>query len=97
MQDKVTKSLQNLTTEIVRIKGTRTGKAMLRARRDESKILQILTAEYLREKGAPKVSGSMQFDLMSRWEHLVLFIANCKWWNLPVSILMLKMKDCGIS
>lgn len=89
LQDKVTKSLQNLTTEIVRIKGTRTGKAMLRARRDESKILQILTAEYLREKGAPKVSGSMQFDLMSmsRWEHLVLVIANCKWWDLFVSML----------
>lgn len=29
---------------------------MPRARRDESKILQVLTAEYLREKGAPKVS-----------------------------------------
>jgi hypothetical protein len=57
MQDRVTKTLQNLVTEIDRIQNTRSGKAMPRARRDESKILQVLTAEYLREKGAPKVSA----------------------------------------
>jgi hypothetical protein len=54
MQDRVTKTLQNLVTEIDRIQNTRSGKAMPRARRDESKILQVLTAEYLREKGALK-------------------------------------------
>lgn len=55
VQDRVTRTLQNLLTEINRIHRTRGGKAMQRAQRDESKALQILTAEYLREKGAPKV------------------------------------------
>lgn len=55
VQDKVTRTLQNLVTEINRIQKTRGGKAMQRAQRDESKALQILTSEYLREKGAPKV------------------------------------------
>ncbi|KAG0566496.1 hypothetical protein KC19_7G068200 [Ceratodon purpureus] len=52
--DRVTRTLQNLLTEINRIHRTRGGKAVQRARRDESRALQILTAEYLREKGAPK-------------------------------------------
>ena len=55
IQDRVTRTLQSLVTELNRINKTRSGKAMQRAQRDESKALQILTAEYLREKGAPKV------------------------------------------
>lgn len=55
VQDNVTRTLQNLVTEIGRIHKTRTGKAMSRAQKEESTALQILTAEYLREKGAPKV------------------------------------------
>lgn len=57
VQDNVTRTLQNLVTEIGRIHRTRTGKAMSRAQREESTALQILTSQYLREKGAPKVSA----------------------------------------
>ncbi|KAG0558779.1 hypothetical protein KC19_10G053800 [Ceratodon purpureus] len=52
--DDVTRALQNLVNEIIHIHKTRFGKAMNKAQRDESIALQILTAEYLREKGAPK-------------------------------------------
>ncbi|XP_024396746.1 DNA-directed RNA polymerase V subunit 1 [Physcomitrium patens] len=52
--DRVTRTLQNLVNEIGRIQRTRTGKIMKRGQRDEVKVLQVLTAEYLREKGAPK-------------------------------------------
>ncbi|KAG0610214.1 hypothetical protein M758_7G047400 [Ceratodon purpureus] len=52
--DRVTRTLQNLLTEIKRNHRTRGGTATQRAKRDESRALQILTAEYLREKGAPK-------------------------------------------
>lgn len=55
IQDRVTRTLQNLVNEIGRIQRTRTGKIMKRGQRDEVKVLQVLTAEYLREKGAPKV------------------------------------------
>uniref|UniRef100_A0A7I4B1E4 DNA-directed RNA polymerase subunit n=1 Tax=Physcomitrium patens TaxID=3218 RepID=A0A7I4B1E4_PHYPA len=52
--DNVTRTLQKLVAEIVHIRKTRAGKATNRTQRDESTKLQILTAEYLREKGAPK-------------------------------------------
>ncbi|KAG0604132.1 hypothetical protein M758_10G148000 [Ceratodon purpureus] len=52
--DDVTRALQNLINEIIHIHKTRFGKAMNKAQRDESTALQILTAENLREKGAPK-------------------------------------------
>lgn len=53
----MTRTLQNLVSEIGRIHRTRTGKAMSRAQKGEATALQILTAHYLREKGAPKVSA----------------------------------------
>lgn len=58
-QDNVTRTLQKLVAEIVHIRKTRAGKATNRTQRDESTKLQILTAEYLREKGAPKVQGHL--------------------------------------
>jgi DNA-directed RNA polymerase beta' subunit len=53
--DRATRSLQTLVNEVARIRSTRSGKPTWRAGRDEFKLLQSITANYFRERGAPKV------------------------------------------
>jgi hypothetical protein len=55
VQDRATRSLQTLVNEVARIRSTRSGKPTWRAGRDEFKLLQSITANYFRERGAPKV------------------------------------------